>query len=300
MRSVNAMALRAMGITLGVLILITGVWWGGSTAWKKYLGGDGDRAVTSQGDVAGEERKDTDGDGLPDVYEPLYQTDPNNPDTDGDGKTDLEEINSGTDPANSGEDDEVKPLTGELVTDTSTFTGQYLASLPVDVPREEILRQDRLEAFVNLNTGELLPALPEGTIKTNERSGKAVIETYLDSVSTGTNPNLTAVTNERIEAAMQKELVSVGDVSLDEILAELERNVDVITAVEAPAEVAELHTQYVQASMALRDNVQLLNGMADGDFVGGLIGAKNIEGLAPIFLDIAEKVKALEEKYNIE
>lgn len=35
---------------------------------------------------------DTDGDGVPDAYEEMYGTDPENPDTDGDGLTDYEEI----------------------------------------------------------------------------------------------------------------------------------------------------------------------------------------------------------------
>ena len=45
------------------------------------------------------EYDDTDKDGVPDVYERLYGTNPNNPDTDGDGLTDYEEIYIlGTDP----------------------------------------------------------------------------------------------------------------------------------------------------------------------------------------------------------
>jgi len=41
---------------------------------------------------------DTDGDGLPDVIEFVYGTNPNNPDTDGDGISDGAEVAQGTDP----------------------------------------------------------------------------------------------------------------------------------------------------------------------------------------------------------
>lgn len=40
---------------------------------------------------------DTDGDGVPDISEPLLHTDPQNPDTDGDGPNDLAD----TDPVNA-------------------------------------------------------------------------------------------------------------------------------------------------------------------------------------------------------
>jgi len=41
---------------------------------------------------------DTDGDGLTDPEEVLYETDPNNPDSDGDGISDGDEVDQGTDP----------------------------------------------------------------------------------------------------------------------------------------------------------------------------------------------------------
>ena len=49
---------------------------------------------------------DTDGDGLPDYIEEIYDTDPENPDTDGDGLTDYEEVYSiGTNPLKSDTDE---------------------------------------------------------------------------------------------------------------------------------------------------------------------------------------------------
>jgi len=53
-------------------------------------------------DVADAGQDDQDKDGLPNVLEKFYGSDPNNPDTDGDGKKDGEEVNSGDNPTGAG------------------------------------------------------------------------------------------------------------------------------------------------------------------------------------------------------
>ena len=63
----------------------------------------GENGKDNPGDNGGvtkpeDDGKDSDGDGLTDVQEAYYRTDPNNPDTDGDGLTDGEEVKLGTSP----------------------------------------------------------------------------------------------------------------------------------------------------------------------------------------------------------
>ncbi len=52
--------------------------------------------------VTKETEKDSDGDGLSDIHEELFGTDPANPDTDGDGELDFEEVSQGRDPTGEG------------------------------------------------------------------------------------------------------------------------------------------------------------------------------------------------------
>lgn len=301
MNETNRMGLRVAGVVSFVMILGYGMVWGGWQAWKIATSKPEAQSPVPElrqdqpSEVAG--TVDSDGDGVPDKFESMYETDPNNVDSDGDGVYDADEIALGTNPLLAGPDDGSNPLTGSEVTDLNTYTNRYLASLPDDASREDILKKETLGAFVESNLGELTPSLDGGVVKTNKAKGKEAIEEYLNSISAAHNENLAAVTSEQIDQAFVKQLTNPEE--LQQVEDSLKKNLDILKDVAAPEEAADLHLRYISATQALLNNVSLLNRMGE-DFAGGLIGAKNIELLGPVFDEIAQGIAALEEKYGIE
>lgn len=295
MKEINRLGLQVAGITAVVLAVLFGLYWGGRALFLK------DKEAPEQG--GGEEQltqqqKDSDGDGVADLFETVYyKTDPNNPDTDGDGTSDLDEIVAGRDPTIAGPNDESKPATGSQVTEEKTFTQRYLASLPDDVAREDILDQTKLGAFVEANKGALLPMVD--TIQTTEEKGKKAVAAYLDSTSSVHNDALKEITSADIETAFRLYVNDQNKQPMTDIVAALTNNVTTLKAVAAPAEVVEMHTKLIAASQALRDNTDLLSRV-DQDFVGALIAAQNIEDLGTVWQQLADEVKTLESKYGLE
>ncbi len=284
-------------ITAGALLVLFGLYWGGKFVLKTTLDGG---LGGGKSKVAADSEKDSDGDGVADFYEvTFYNSDPNNPDTDGDGVDDLTEITTGRDPLTPGPEDIVKPPTGKQVAVQTTYTQKYLASLPIDVPREQILDQGQLENYVNANKGELLPLIKEGTIKITPAEGAEAIKGYLDIVSSTSNTKLAPVTSADLEAAFRLQVSSANSEPMIKIAEALRNNVEILEAVEVPAEAAAFHTKLLAASMSLRDNANLLRDV-NKDFVGGLIGAKNIEELGLVWQELAAEINNLEVKYGLE
>lgn len=298
MRETNVLGLKVAGITAVLLLVLFGLYWGG----RALLLRDGkDKSIDEQAGMSLADRtRDSDKDGVADLYETIYyQTDPNNPDTDGDGTSDLDEIISGRDPRVPGPNDESKPATGSRVTEVKTYTQQYFAGLPDNVPRNEILNQVRLESFVSNNRGALLPVVTQEMIKTVPGEGKGAVTAYLDNISSTHNEALKGITSADIEAAFRLQTTSQELQPMQDIVAALNSNLEIIKGVTAPTEVAGLHMDLIAASQALRDNVALLSKIKL-DFVGGLIAAKNIEDLGDEFQKIARDIETLEEKYGID
>lgn len=293
------MGLRIVGITAFIILVIFGVYLGGKRVWQAVTNNTGTETKTAQVQATPSPITDVDNDGLPDLVEALYGTDPLNPDTDGDGVPDGEEVTLGRDPTIPGPNDVSKPPTGNAVPALDTYTQRYLATLPENAPREDVVNQAKIEAFVNTNKGELLPTIPQQDILTDPATGKEAISRYLNSVSSAHNSALKPVTNADIEAAFELAYVQQQPEAMNNIIASLEQNLSTLKSAPTPQETLGLHTTLIAATQSLLANVKLLANMPK-DFIGGLIGAKNIEELAPVFTDLADQVKALEEKYQIE
>lgn len=244
--------------------------------------------------------QDSDSDGLADDLEAIYRTDPGNPDTDSDGTMDGEEVAVLRNPAQPGPDDALFTDEGtSTVFEENTYTNQYLALFAPNAGREDVLSQERIEAFVDEQRQEFLPAAFQLEIVTTDEAGATAIETYLDAISAAHNPRLTVVTSDMIAEAFQSSISNADPSALDAIAAQLENNLAVLQEVPAPTEVIDLHTQFLAASKALLENVVLLQHMPN-DFVGGLIGAKNVGEIGGEFQDIADQIVALEAKYGLE
>jgi len=294
MNKINVMGLRVVGMTAAVFLVLFGLYMGG----RLLLTQDGGGTTTPGGSLSLADRtRDSDGDGMADLYETaFYSTDPQNPDTDGDGMNDRDEIVAGRDPLVPGPNDESKPATGSQITQVDTFTKKYLASLPDDIARDQILDQVRLEAFVQENRGELLPNV---VVTTTAEEGEEVISAYLDAVSSAHNDQIGAVTSTDIEAAFRLVINGQDTRPMQGIVDTLRKNVEVFLSVSAPNEVVGLHTKMVAATQALLTNCERLLYI-DQDFVGGLIAAKNIEDLGVKFQEMANSVRELEVKYGLE
>lgn len=298
MNHLNRLGLKAVGLTTSVLVVIFGIYWGIRTV---FFSPDAPLQLVRQETATHQPLPDADGDGLPDTYENMYQTDPQRGDTDGDGIYDRAEIAAGTDPTIPSPGDEVKPSTGESVQQVAgakTFTQQYLATLPTDAAREDILDQTRLEAFVATNRAELLPSVSAGTVQTTTDAGATAIQTYLDTIGSSHNKQIHNVTNGMIEEAFKAQL-QLNPEPLNTIVTQLEQNVKVLKTIPAPAEVADMHEKLIRATTALHANVMALRDI-NQDFVGGLIATKNIDELGTIFQEIATSVKELEAKYELQ
>lgn len=293
MNPINKMGWRVVGVTTVIVLVIAGLYWGGQRLLKR----DGSQTTAPAGSLSLADRtRDSDGDGMADLYETaFYNTDPNKADTDGDGMSDRDEVVAGRDPLIPGPNDASKPATGAQVTQVETFTQKYLASLPEDIPREQILDQVKIEAFVEANKGTLLPPV---TITTTAAAGKEAISTYLDSVSAAHNKELGIVTSADIEAAFRLLVNTQNRQPMEGIVNVLKKNVAILQKVAAPNEVAGLHEKMVAATSALLTNSEgLLN--VDQDLVGSMIAAKKIEGLGTVFQEMANSVKELETKYGL-
>jgi hypothetical protein len=294
MNPINKMGWRVVGMTTVVVLVVVGIFWGG----QKLLNRDGKLDTTPSGSLSLTDRtQDSDGDGMADLYETAYYgTDPHNPDTDGDGMSDRDEILAGRDPLIPGPNDASKPATGAQITQVDTFTKKYLASLPEDIPREQVLDQVRLEAFVEANKGTLLEPV---TIRSAEAEGKEAISAYLDAVSSTHNKDIGVVTSADVEAAFRLLINTQDKRPMQGIVDVLNKNVTTLRQVPAPNEVSGLHEKMIAATQALLTSSESLLNI-DQDFVGGLIAAKKIEELGSVFQEMANSVRELETKYGLE
>lgn len=240
---------------------------------------------------------DSDGDGIPDEIEVGYGTDSINADSDGDGVNDLDELKIGRNPSLPGPSDEVKPATGQAAReadyDPNSYTAKYLATLPNNAAREDILNAAKIQEFIAANDKPLLPSVAPQAINKTSESGQGAVNKYLQDISTAKNSQLTAISSEDIETAFKSRLSNPK--RLPEILQSLKQNVSVLKTVPVPPEAVALHQKYLAASQALVDNVTLLNNM-ENDIIGGLLGAKKVGDLGPVFQDIARQVDDLAKK----
>jgi len=294
MNDINRLGVRFVGLTVMVLLLLLALFYGSRWGWDKLRDG------SSEVDQTAELQRDSDGDGVADLYEiRYYNTDPQSPDTDGDGTSDLDEILTGRNPLTVSVDDELKPPTGRQVVEADTLTKQYLATLPTDVSRSDILNQAKLTAFVDVNKGPLLPAIDPASIVVGPGQGSVVISDYLDATSSLHDNGIVAVTSADLEAAFRLQVNSQNAAPMADLIESLDTNLSILQEMSVPAEVVDLHTRLVAASQALRDSAIMLQNIGD-DFVGGLIGAQKLEELGAVFQGIAADILVLEEKYGIE
>jgi hypothetical protein len=302
MQSINKLGLKVVGITALVMLVLFGIYLGARSLIPQSGNNHQDPAPTSPlPEETTAELADSDGDGLPDAVESIYQTNPNQADTDADGTVDGDEIYLRRDPTIPGPEDFVpveKANPNALPLDT--YTGRYLALLPSDASRDQVLNKEKLSEFVETERGELLPTIEVlQRLPTGQPQDIGAIQTYLEAISSTHNQDISAITNEDIEAAYRLHYSHGQPDLMNALIDKLSKNVETLQTIPSPEETIELHRKLNAASQSLLNNVKLLQNMPN-DFVGGLIGAKNIEDLGTIFSEIAAAVQILEEKYSLQ
>ena len=304
----NKIGLIAVSITSLILLTGYGIYWGITSLWPKDSAPAESTSPTAEEDrvlanlqALQNARDDRDGDGLPDLIEPLYSADPDNPDTDGDGTPDGNEVGLQRDPSIPGPNDTLLELGTAVPSpfpESATYTAKYFANLPANLSSNEILDPSRLEAFVAVNRGELLPAISPDSITVLPTSNEETIKSYLDSISSVQNPEITAINSDEIESIFANYIANPGNTAEIKTLSEdLSKNVAIFTALPVPSELKDFHITLIAGTQSLVNNIELLQ-KTPTDFVGGLIAAKNVEDLGVVFQNLAKEVSTLDEKYG--
>lgn len=170
----------------------------------------------------------------------------------------------------------------QVLSQTGPWTQKYLAASPAP----------DIENFVNANKGQLLPTLSDGTVKTKAETSEASHKKYAEEVSHDTNPALHAIIKADIESAWRLSFQNSQPQVINDVIQKLLENVKILEAVIAPQDQEALHTKIVSASHALVNNAELLRD-TKSDWVGALIGAKNIDELQPVLTEIETEVATL-------
>lgn len=244
-----------------------------------------------------EAHRDTDQDGLTDNLEPIYQTDPQNKDTDGDGYLDGSEVANGYDPTIKSPKDKITISTPTPF--GPTYTEQYFDRVGLPPSRENLLKSAELDEFIFItNARGFLPAVRDEDLRIVSAKGKPAVAAYLDAVSSAHNRNLAKVDTEDIETALQALTTEKNAQPLDDLTAALAQNAEVLRAAPVPEEALALGKQYLAATLALKENIELLKNYQT-DFVGVLVAASRIDNLRGVFRAVADGIAELERKYNI-
>ncbi|TSC72322.1 MAG: hypothetical protein G01um101438_640 [Parcubacteria group bacterium Gr01-1014_38] len=244
-------------------------------------------------------RADTDADGLPDDLERIYQTDPRIADTDKDGYADGLEVANGYDPTKPAPGDKISIPAPATPSPAPTYTEQFLARTGLPSDPRSLLKSDDLGNFIaEANVRGFLPNIPDAQLNIVSAAGKAAIVRYLDAVSTPQNTKIVPVTAEEISAAFRTLTSTKNPQPLTDLVGTLTRNVEELKKAPVPGEALALHTQYVAAAQALKDNTEKLVSY-QSDYVGALVAASRIENLRGVFRAVTDGIKDLEQKYGI-
>lgn len=155
-------------------------------------------------------KSDIDQDGLPDIEEVLYRTDPLNKDTDGDGFLDGEEINSGHDPLIPGPNDLLSAFNPNITQKLTTLTisGLYEGSLKPENPKFDESINTLVSAVLNDAVSDLKVEIDYKKLSFSD-SSKSNQEIYIKEISKIFKQFLNAFVTEVNE--LEKNLSQVGE-----------------------------------------------------------------------------------------
>lgn len=192
---------------------------------------------------------DSDGDGLMNWEETLWDTDPNNPDTDGDGTDDLTEIRSSRNPNVAGPDDEdispeeriLEEIRQNSEVDQNSLTGQVAINLAENYfnlrgsgELDASLKRDLIEQIINESTIEI--DLEQKYNLKNLTTFSEEDENYEDNLINYTKDILTA----------QFVILSLSEgMSYSETGESMIDLANALTLIKVPSEIASVHLELV-------------------------------------------------------
>lgn len=205
----------------------------------------------------------------------------------------LDSLDANTDPTFAGLYSEEKPVTGQDITEGDTFTKKYLATLPEDIAREDILEKERMDAFIQVYKGELLP---EVNVKDELILQSATVDekaSYLETISPGQDSSVHVLTSNMVDQALADHL-NAKPARMNALIEKINHNIDMLTNTPVPQDMLDLHTKNIAAHQSLLESTKLLENV-NNDFVGALIGTHNIKELGPTFREIATEINQLKD-----
>lgn len=238
--------------------------------------------------------RDEDGDGILDPLEEVYGTDPHIYDSDSDGTSDGEELSLGRNPLKPGPDDSVDVHYGSAVQNPQTETEKYLASLPNATPRDQLLSINNIESYIETRAVPLLSEVSDTEIILSPEDSLNALRVYIGTVDIVRAP-LKNLTGAHIASAYQQSYGSGKYEHIDAILATIRSAREELERTPTPLAAKEVHGRLVAVHRSLHENVMRLRNMND-DFIGGIIGAKNLLALSEHIKMLDEDLTSLEGK----
>lgn len=158
---------KKVGLSILILIVLAGI---AAFVGEQYGGGIGKLTFDKNNTAPLEAyfakqvaKTDSDGDGLYDWEETLWQTNPVHPDTDGDGTTDGDEVNAGRNPLVSGPQDEL--------TKTALFSQESSGAAPPATVSQSVSRELFSSYLALRQSGEF-----------SEETGKKTVQSIVNDV----------------------------------------------------------------------------------------------------------------------
>lgn len=217
--------------------------------------------------------KDTDGDGLMDWEEELWQTDPNNPDTDGDGVNDFDEIRAGRNPALSGDGTtdkldaetiatKINPVIESDLTETEKFGREFFAKYVGSVDSGQPIDYEHVlaEKVASANPLNDIKPYENADFKILETESSAIARAYGNSVGEIISKNL--IRNRENELIIVARAVDKGDESelkaLDEAIGMYESIIRGLSAIEVPRSAIEIHKKIINLFLLVAQSVKAM------------------------------------------
>jgi len=241
---------------------------------------------------------DSDGDGLKDWEEVLFETDPRNPDTDGDGTDDKDEIDQNRNPLVAGPDDYIED-------GVESSTNNEDRTVTEDLAIELFSGYMKLKSGGGLETAsseELITAVINETVKIPivktystediivvEKPKKEVISRYDIQLTDILKPDPTAESDVVVLKRILETKDSTELVIFDTSMKRYRKIVAEMLLLNVPESVSTEHVNAINALIKITENVKNMKSVFT-DPLGALIGVKEYDINERIFVENLLKI----------
>ena len=260
-----------------------------------------DNIVASAPNVKETAEIDTDGDGLRDWEEVLWNTDPQKSDSDGDGTPDGEEVRAERDPTISGPSDGVAEATTEASDDPQTATEEFAKSafaqylISTSGSPEDPNAGDKIIGGV-VDAGKIF-FYKKSDIRTTAGNSTSDIEIYGYAIANILNKY--SYYTKQDEPTLLQKLLESRNKEDAETLVEAASTYRLISssllAISAPPKVADFHLYLTNLYYGMYQSVNQMSKSLEDPIVG-MMGLKNARdfnaAIVNVFLDFRKTAEA--------